>query len=89
MKTGDKVKVQAISRPNEAAPGSVLILSESGKSIAVAFEDGMPMSRDSGMFIHTQRPHAMVLMAIQIEDEGTWSDIVTGEEYWITEEPQP
>jgi len=87
MTTGAKVVVQPLSRPDERAPGSILILSENGKSIAVAFEDGMPLQRDHGMFVHTLKPHAMVLMAMQIEDEGTWTDVVTGEEYWITEEP--
>jgi len=84
---GDKVAVRPLNRLDETATGSVLIISGNGRSIAVAFEDGHPLRAGHGVFVHTLKPHAMVLMAIQIEDEGTWTDIVTGEEFWITKEP--
>lgn len=74
--SGDTVRVHPRDRPELAAPATVLLISDNGRAIAVAFEDKppFPLSPRGGMLVHPG--YGIVLMATRVPgSEDQWQPV--------------
>ena len=81
LQQGDRVDVHPVGRPDQSAPGTIVIVSSNGVSIGIAFgEQHVPwMNGATGMALHPD--HGKMLLAKR--EESAWSDIFSGGQFVI------
>jgi hypothetical protein len=73
VKQGDQVRVYPHGQPEQAARGTVVLISMNQRSIAVGFSDKQPFAHfDDPLPVHPE--HGIVLMAVRY-DAGPWTEV--------------
>lgn len=89
MKSGDQVRVYPHGSPGKVAVGTIAIISDNQRSIAVGFGDSPPfaVSGKAGVAIHPE--HGVMMLAHRGELEGKpwgpWVEMFGGGHYEIEE----
>lgn len=83
MTQGSKVRVYPHGSPGEAVEATVLIISKSQRSIAVAFQDKPSfVNTANGIFVD---PAGIVMFATRLKAWGPWAESFHGDHYEIEE----
>ena len=84
MKRGDQVRVYPHGSPDQTADGTVMLLSENERSIAVSFDHLPPFVFQKAPLIGLHPEHGVVLLAYRHEI-GPWIELAGGGHYEIEE----
>lgn len=83
MKTGDAVRVHPHGHADQAAVGTVVMISGNERSIAVAFDEMPPFAfSKAAPLIAVSPEHGVVMLATRY-DIGPWIELAGGGHYEI------